>query len=277
MKCGCLMFAHDGTIDYGSQAVLAARLAKKHLDVPVSLVSDHDTISNIRKKFANLPFEHIIEIAKPSNNNIRFLGGETLEFLNTSRSSAYDLTPYDRTLLIDTDFLIFSNQLSKYWDVDKEFLITPGMLEITKDVNPCGYRVSPNTIEMLWATNIMFSKTPDVKMIFDLVDYIKEEYEYFSHLYEFDAVQFRNDYAFSIACHILSGHGCEPVHGTLPVPVFYIDKDRIVGIQSNDQITFLVDNNSKPIVSKCQGQDVHIMNKRDLLAHLDKLMELTNE
>lgn len=277
MKCGCLIFAHDGTLDYGSQAVLAARLAKKHLRVPVSLISDRDTIASIQQNFTNLPFEHIIEIPKPTVTNIRFMGGKTLDFINSSRSSAYDLTPYDRTLLIDSDFLIFSDQLGKFWDLEQDFLITPGMLEITKNINPAGYRISPNTIEMLWATNIMFSKTPEVKLIFDLVEYIKQEYEYFSHLYEFDAVQFRNDYAFSIACHILSGHGCDPVHGTLPIPVFYIDKDRIVDIQSNDQITFLVDNSSNPIVSKCQGQDVHIMNKRDLLDHLDRLMELANE
>lgn len=47
MKKGCLIFAHDGSIDYGSQAVLAAKLAIKHLGVPVSLVTDADTLSLI--------------------------------------------------------------------------------------------------------------------------------------------------------------------------------------------------------------------------------------
>ena len=106
MKNGCLLFAHNGDIDYGSQAVLAASLVRKHLDVPVSLISDKETIKDINSKFKNLPFEHIIEIEKPNSNNKRRLYDteskdyKIFNFINSNRHSAYALTPYDRTLVM---------------------------------------------------------------------------------------------------------------------------------------------------------------------------------
>lgn len=275
MKKGCLIFAHDGDIDYGSQAVLAASLVNKNLEVPVSLAADKLTIGNIKSKFSTLPFDQIIEVEN-SSTNFRNLSNERVEFKNNSRSRAFDITPYDRTLLIDSDFLVLSNHLNKYWDNKYDFLITPGMLELQQDkVKPKEYRLSQNSIKMVWATNIMFSKTPEVKMLFDLVDFVKQEYSYFSQLYEFDPYPYRNDFAFSIACFIMAGFPNTPWHGELPVPLFYRDTDEILTVENNE-INFLLKNinGNDYILSKCRDQDVHIMNKRTILENLDKLLEL---
>ena len=44
MTNGILIFAHNNReVDYGLLAVISGGLAKKHLDVPVSLVTDHST------------------------------------------------------------------------------------------------------------------------------------------------------------------------------------------------------------------------------------------
>lgn len=282
MNKGCLLFAHDGEVDYGSQAVLAGALAKKNLGVPVCLVTDSETLSNIKSKFAELPFEHIIQIEKPETNNKRRLklegqeDYETVGFINSNRASAFELTPFDRTLIIDTDFLILSNKLNQYWDCDSDFMITPGMLELQENITqPTEHKLSDVSVNLLWATNIMFSKTPEVKMLFDLVEYVKQDYFYFSQLYEFNKDQFRNDFAFTIACHILSGHGIDKFHGELPVPLFYIDTDSIIDVGTDGDIKFLVKTRQgTDVVSHCKDQDVHIMNKRSLLANLDKLMRL---
>lgn len=278
MSNGCLLFAHDGKLDYGSQAVLAAKLATKHLKVPVSLVTDEQTLSNIKNKFSELPFDKIILVERPEATNLRKMSGVsgTIEFINSNRSSAWDLTPYDRTLIIDTDFLIFSDALNKYWDYPSDFLITPGMLELQEEyIKPTDHKLSETSIRLLWATNIMFSKTEETKLIFDLVSYVKQEYTYFSHLYEFANYQYRNDYAFSIACHILSSHGLDPVHSELPVPLFFIDTDEIVDVKDNGQINFLVKTRKgNHILTKTVNQDVHIMNKKNLVDNIDKLMGL---
>lgn len=316
MRKGCLIFAHDGTLDYGSQAVVAAELAIKHLGVPVSLAADADTINNIQERFDRLPFDQIIKIDRPASTNKRQLTDhdvsavnlaldhfkniaksvqsemleksisvkppkETVDFINDSRVLAYNITPYDRTLILDSDFLIFSDQLNKYWSAPYDFLISPGMLELQQNtIGPKDYELNPYSIRQLWATTVMFSKTEDTKIFFDLLQYIKEEYNYFAHLYNFDPRQYRNDFTFSVACHVMSNHGTAPWHGELPVPLMFTDADSIDDIKNDGQITFVLSDLVRPndyLLAKTQGQDVHIMNKRDILKHLDRLRELAHE
>jgi hypothetical protein len=279
MNKGCLLFAHNGTLDYGSQAVLAARLAKKHLGVPICIVTDIDTMNAMTDRFkGDLPFDQMVIVEKPEVTNFRKMNGVNgvVEFNNSNRSSAWDLTPYDRTLIIDTDFLIFSDKLNDYWNSSYDFLITPGMAELQEEfVKPTDHKLSETSINLLWATNIMFTKNQETKLIFDLVSFIKQNYSYFSHLYEFLTDQYRNDFAFSIACHILSGHGMDPIHGELPVPLFFIDTDEIIDVKENGQINFLLKTRlQKSLLAKCIGQDVHIMNKKSLIENIDKFLEL---
>jgi hypothetical protein len=47
MTQGCLIFAYDGQIEYGCQAVLAARLVHKHLNIPTTLVTDQNTADKL--------------------------------------------------------------------------------------------------------------------------------------------------------------------------------------------------------------------------------------
>lgn len=326
MSKGCLIFAHDGTLDYGSQAVLAAKLVIKHLGVPVTLVTDKATIKNLEKKFSKLPFESIVKIDKPKTKNKRLLTDysaiaanrdgklelakfkeklvmhklpeeqleyfsqveklivpqpvkETVDFINDSRSLAYELSPYDRTLVIDSDFLVFSNRLNQFWEHYQDFLISPGMLDIqAHDIDPKKYQINPYTIDMLWATTFMFSKTKETEIFFNLLKAIQKEYEYFAHLYEFDPVQYRNDFSFSIASHILGGHGVDKWHGELPVPLMLSDADRIVAIKENE-ITFLLKDAAQEddyLLFKTSKQDLHVMNKRDIIANFDQLLEMAN-
>lgn len=279
MTKGCIIFAHDGDIDYGSQAVLAAKLATKHLKVPVSLISDQQTIYNIQHKFDQLPFDQIIQVDLPANTNKRNISNTVVSFINTNRASVWDLTPYDRTLVIDSDFLIFSDTLNKYWNDDHHFLITPGMLDLLDDSGERAYKLSQYTINMLWATNFMFTKNNETKIFFDLIEHIRAEYSYYSRLYEFNDDQYRNDYAFSIACHLMSNYGLASWHGDLPCPLIFKLTDDIVDIKPNSQITFLVKEYQFEdyYLAKSINQDIHIMNKHSLLENLSKLLELTND
>lgn len=277
MTRGCLMYAHDGDIDYGSQAVLAAKLAIKNLKIPVSLITDKITLDNLKSKFDLLPFDHIIQVERPNNNNRRSLDGKSVQFINTNRASAWDLTPYKRTLLIDTDFLIFSDILNNYWNTQFDFLITPGMHELLENKNLNDYQLNPYTIDMLWATNILFSKTSETKILFELVEHIRSNYHYYAGIYQFNPYQFRNDHAFSVACHIMGSHGLEQWHGKLPIPLLFKDTDLIVDVKPTGQITFLIDNLASCYVARSIDQDIHIMNKNSLLDNLDQILELAND
>ena len=166
MTKGILMFAHNGPeVDYGTMAIIAGGLAKKNLSLPVSLVTDKWTIEWLREinmfSRAEEIFDKIIEVEKPRTNNKRKLhdgfNGQVVPFVNSNRYSVYELTPYDKTLLIDTDYLIFSDNLNQYWDIDASVMMSCSMNDITGErAGVLDNRVSETGIHMFLATTVMF-------------------------------------------------------------------------------------------------------------------------
>lgn len=267
MKTGCLIFAYDGDIAYGPQAELSARLVKKYLKIPVTLVTDNDTLKTVNKDIFDS-----IKINSINSNNTRILNGQTIAFKNINRSHAYDISPYDRTLVIDSDFLVLSDNLKTYLNSNRPFMICEGMNDfLQRDKN--NKFLHPASIPMLWATNIIFDKTPEVKSIFDFVDHIKENWEYYGALYKFDTRRFRNDYAFSVACHVLSGFGIDKAYELIPPPVLFTDKDQLMQIKDKS-LTFLMGGN---VLVRTKGQDIHYMNKHELLSNIKLLEELVDD
>ena len=285
MKKGCLIFAHNNRqIDYSLLALISGGLAKKNLKVPISLVTDKSTVDWMHE-FGSLPkakeiFENIIIVDRPVTNNTRKLSdgleSSTVPFINSNRHSVWELTPYDRTLLLDSDFLIFSDNLGQYWDVDESLLISHSMNDIKGDrVGELDKNVSETGIHMYWATTVMFTKNSETKLFFDLVDHIKINYKYYSDLYRFNPLQFRNDIAFSVAKHILNGYR-ETDNICLPPINTVIDKDILCDV-SNDKLTFLINdllNQEKYIAASSKNRDIHIMNKQSIIRNSKKLLEL---
>jgi hypothetical protein len=107
---------------------------------------------------------------------------------------------------------------------------------------------------MLWATVIIFKKTDRAKRIFDTVKYIKQNYQHFCNLYRVDFLNFRNDYAFSVAVNQVNGNIQQNfLPGKLPT---------LPGVAKVLQITdtsvvFKYDNK----ISYIENQDVHILDK----------------
>lgn len=285
MTNGVLIFAHNNpNVDYGSMAIIAGGLAKKNLNLPVSLVTDKWTISWMKEsntwEKANSVFDKIIEVEKPVTKNTRILhdgfDSQTIPFENSNRFSAWDLSPYDKTLLIDSDYLIFSNSLNEYWDIDTPVMMSHSLNDITGDRSGVlDKRVGETGIHMFWATTVMFDKSQESKFFFKLVDFIKDNYRYYADLFRFNSKQFRNDIAFSVAKHIMNGFETDFVY-TLP-PVFSVfDKDILIEIKDNS-LVFLIDkpNNCGSFwAATTTNTDVHIMNKQSIIRHKDKLMEM---
>jgi hypothetical protein len=287
MTRGVLIFAHNNKdVDYALMSIISGQLAAKYLQVPISLITDKFTIewmkeSKIYQK-AEALFDNIIEIEKPITDNQRNLHdgieNKLVPFINSNRCSAYELTPYDRTLLIDSDFLIFSDTLSNYWDVDSDVLISAAINDIY-DQKRVGYHdryISDTGIHLYWATTVMFSKSEYSKTFFDLVDQIRENYEYYSDLFRFDNRQYRNDIAFSIAKHILDGYETDTTL-TLPPILSILDKDVLLDVSTSGKLTMLISTNldSNYIAAAATNLDIHIMNKQSLIRQADKLLEIT--
>lgn len=285
MKKGILIFAHNSEqIDYARLAIISGRLAKKNLNVPVSLITDIHTkqwmIDDGIFSVAEEIFENIIITEMPPNYQHRNLhDGKTrksVPFKNFNRASAFDLTPYDRTLLIDSDFLIFTDALNSYWEVDQDFLISEKIDEIFENrVGFLSKKVSDVGIPMRWATSIMFTKNKRVETIFKLVDYIRENSNYFSDLYQYTDKVFRNDRAFSISLHTINGFQNIDQY-FLPATLTFYDVDDICQINNDGSIKFLVDDirNGKYNICSISEKDIHIMNKFSIIRNYDKLIKL---
>jgi hypothetical protein len=285
MTRGVLIFAHNSPdVDYGLMSIIAGGLAKKNLGVSVSLVTDIGTLNWMEESGtiikAREVFENIIEVKRPYTKNTRTLHdgfeSKVIPFVNSNRYSVWELSPYDQTLLIDSDYLIFSDRLNEYWEVDAPVMMAHSMTDLTGDRGGIlDNRVSETGVHMFWATTVMFDKSPESQFFFKLVDFVKDNYIYYADLFRFNPKQFRNDIAFSVAKHIMNGFETEFAY-TLPSILTVFDKD-ILHTVDKDRLTFLI---SQPQdvaafwAATTRGTDVHIMNKQSIIRNKDSLLEL---
>jgi len=283
MTKGILIFAHNNEqVDYAKLALVSGSLAKKYLKVPISLVTDKHTLEWIEKskldKDVDNVFEHVIEVPPLVTDNNRYLydgkDKSLVPFANINRCSAYDLTPYDKTLLIDSDFLIFSNALNNYWDVCDDILIAESVVDAVGQhrLGHLDHHISDTGIKMRWATTVMFEKNEKARRFFNLISYIKDEYEMFADLFRFNPLQYRNDISFSIAKHIMDGYTeADTYH--LPTLLTALDRDILIDVKNNDLI-FLFDEKNETFAGKIQGRDIHIMNKQSLIRNASNILEI---
>lgn len=285
MTRGGLIFAHNSRdVDYALLAVISGGLAKKHLGIPLTLITDMSTVAWMKESQiwdqANSVFERITTVERPITDNTRRLSdgkeSKTVPFINADRATAWDLTPYDRTLLLDCDYLIFSDQLNNYWDIEESLLISKSMNDIRGDrVGFLDKNVSETGVHLFWATNVMFTKNQESKNFFDFVKYIRDNYNQYADIYRFDPRQFRNDIAFSVAKHFLDGFETN-LQNTLPPILTVIDKDMLYDVKGEKLLFLIADNLNEDKFNACTitGQDVHVMNKQSIVRNKEKLLEL---
>jgi hypothetical protein len=274
MTQGILIFAFNSDgVDYVKMAILSAKRAKKFLNRPVSLVTDSK--KHLMDNFPNdvAVFDNIIESIDNTTQTKRFYNGSNTftkyVWKNSNRVDCYTATPYDETLVIDSDFIINSSFLSYVWEQPNEFLIYAKHNDLAGWRNTSEFEfVSEQSIPFYWATVFYFKKSKHNESFFSLIRHIKENWIYFVKLYQLNSTKFRNDIAFSIAIHMMNGF----TTGNFATPIankltYTLDRDFL--IKQNDQsMTFLVQaNNSTDTYTlvKTANLDVHVMNKSSLL------------
>lgn len=285
MTQGVLIFAHNSReVDYALMSVISGGLAKKNLGRPVSLITDAHTLSWMREsgidEKAKSVFENIIEISKPKENNTRKLADgmstKIVPFVNSNRCDALELTPYDRTLLIDSDFLIFSDRLNAYWDTATSVMIAPCMIDVRGDrIGVLDTWIADTGIPMYWATTVMFSKNKESEIFFKLVDFIKKNYDLYSSIYRFNPGMYRNDISFSVAKHILDGFETLS-ENNLPGVLTSQDKDLIYDVAETGIKLLMADpmSDDKVTIGNFLDTDLHIMNKQAIVRFADKLLQM---
>ena len=204
-------------------------------------------------------------------------------FNNQNRILSYQYTPYDETILIDTDYIIMNDNLDSIWGNSEPLLMNRKALNL--HCKPFGSieekRLSQYGIPMYWATLVYFQKTEYTKIFFDLLDYIRKEYNFFQFLYGFNGNYFRNDFVFSIAAHMLNGFYKD---GVRSFPEDYIltehQKDSIAKIKKHNEIIFLANHIKEPwknTLVNIKEMNVHIMNKKDFISKSEQFIDLCME
>jgi hypothetical protein len=277
MTTGAILFAqNNSTVDYIKLAVFAASRVIDHLDIPVSIITDNQQW--LVDHYPDHPFDQIIEIALDTAPQQKYfhdgtLASHKLDWKNKSRSSVYDLTPYDRTLVIDSDYIISSSILKTALINEHDFQIYSKSFDLASWRATLEFsRINQYSIPFYWATVFIFNKNSITQCFFDLIAYIRHNWLYFRNLYSIESYVFRNDFAFSIAIHIMNGKTNGEFAVELPGTMSYsIDKDILVNIV-NDKIHVLLEKQNHPgeyILSKTQGIDLHVMNKLSLSRFID--------
>lgn len=289
---GFLMFAHNNSeIDYGKIALVNASAIKKNLkENKVAIVTDQGTLDWLIKdngqEVVDKLFDHIIIIdhdevkknATPKKFNDTHHTNKTLMWYNATRSDAYDVTPFDETIMLDGDYIIQDNSLDLVWENDEEVLINKDARTILhKPMRESERRLSNTSIEMFWATLVYFKKSDKARLLFDTIKHVKDNYNYYRYVYEFPGRLLRNDYIFSIAIHMLSGFMANDEFKTFPQDYLLtsFDTDDIIEAGSN-YIIFLsqdIHDKSRTVPVRVSNINVHIMNKYALLRFANNILK----
>jgi hypothetical protein len=203
-----------------------------------------------------------------------------LPWHNRTRSDSYAISPFEETLLIDADYLILDDTLNGVWGSAHDILLNRRVVPLHHDTLPTQEIWLDSTgIEMCWATCVYFRKTPTAAIFFDIIQHVREHYDYYSMIYGFPVQLYRNDYAFSIAVHMISGFKrCDEI-ATLPSPFLFtsFDCDELIDVPDKDDLTFLLNDPKERwrfTLTRTKGISVHVMNKFSLVRQAYKLLEL---
>ena len=106
MTKGVLLFCFDTQdIEYHKILERCVALIKKNLQLEITVITNHETFAKVKPLgFVNY------KLIEPEKGNTK-LGKE---WNNVDRHLAYELSPYDTTLVMDIDYFCFTDNLSNF-------------------------------------------------------------------------------------------------------------------------------------------------------------------
>lgn len=260
MTTGALIFAYNNDqTDYVSMAAWSARNIRRHLDIPVAVVTDSVPADGL--------FDHVIVQGSQSVNTRYFSDyGTHVTWHNTNRASALELTPWDQTLVLDADYVVASSDLTKVLNSQQDFLAHSWAYDITGLNDFLGLNYFGNyRMPMSWATVMMFRRSQHAELIFDSMNMIRDNWAHYCNLYANTKTTYRNDHALSIALGIVNGHTTH--HNSIPwgLASLTLQHDLQQISPDNYRVNF-VNLEQKPQWISIRNQDFHAMGKQQLEA-----------
>jgi hypothetical protein len=238
----------------------------------VSLVADKQTIESLEQKGLVKYFDRIIgsEISYAQSKRYQ---EKQLSFHNYDRCSAWDLTPYNETMVMDTDIVIQSSAMNKVWNSHDDLIVCRKSVDAfdVHSIRSEFLRLSNPGIDFYWATQFYFRKSEESHVFFETCKWVRANYDWLRSVYGMSRL-LRNDYIWSIALHELGGAQNAAWCPTLPWTLAYASDKVNIHSMTDRSITLY---NELFGVRRVQNHDIHIMNKFDLVLLATK--ELNNE
>jgi hypothetical protein len=242
---GVLVFANNtDTIDYIGIANKTIQLAKHHLGIETLVVTQdyQTTYTNARTD---------IDTEK------------SVQWNNFGRHRAWEVTPWDETLVIDADYLVTTPRLLTLFDSPSDLVLCHQNNYLYEDPDPKCY------LPPVWATVFFFRRTERNKLFFDLVGKIERNWIYYRILFGLPYRNFRNDLAFAMAERIMHGYQL-PQHTQMPWAITTIEKPLLdININTDWMVV-----RTKERADVLPRQDLHVMSKQWLQSEkLDHFIE----
>ena len=260
MTRGVILFAFNSPkYNYYEMALHTKKRVEHFLKLPVTLVTDEDSIP---ADYENHGWDQIT-FTSPDKDNFRDWG----MWINKGRYMAYELSPYDETILLDVDYVINSDKLLTLFDIDTDFCCH-NKTNFLMHPNAAQEVLSAYSYETLWATVVMFRKSNRAEQIFQCLEMVQKNYDHYANIHNFIAGVYRNDYALTIALRIVDGHYSNPIN-FIPWNLLHVGKNtqvhRDIEEEFNTQYTVMFDNWQRGKIRKeyitIKDMDFHVMNK----------------
>jgi hypothetical protein len=258
MTTGVLIFAFNNEkIDYLAMANWSAKNIRRHLGLPVAVVTDRLVPSEYQ-------FEQVIP-AQPEGLHTRKFEDLDREvtWYNGNRVDAYKLSPWKTTLVLDADYVVASDQLKTILKIDQDFIAHRWAYDVTNHPNFNEHNFfGQYRMPMWWATVMLFRRSKTTQMIFDTMQMIRENWDHYKALYSTGRTVYRNDFALSIALGVVNGHTQN--YSEIPWALASVTHDQKLSQLDTDvyRVDYISQDN-KPKYIKLQ-QDFHAMGKAQL-------------
>lgn len=290
---GVCFFAYNNKdIDYVKLALLAALYVKKFMKnnntCLITQEGDYNYLVSSRgQQLVDQAFDEIVFTTVKHKQNLRTHFDSpwskfTSEFKNSNKHLIYEYSPFDKTLLLDIDYLVRNDSLDYLFDTDTNVAMYQQAKNLKHEV-PYLYEryLNPVGVPMWWSTVVYFDKSDVSEMFFDIWAHVADEYDFYKFLYNFPGQLFRTDYCVSVATHIMNGMGAGDMIDEIrdKTMVFMDQKDELVEVKSPTDFIFLANDRKEPwkdIATRNYNDNIHMMNKRSIDRNYHDLLEKLN-
>lgn len=261
MNKGALIMAFGNDhVDYVALAAWNASNIRRHLDLPVAVITDDVGLHGAA-------FDRVILADPPSGSGVRNLSGtHPAAWHNTNRVDAYERSPWDRTLLLDADYVVASSSLRTIIDHGPAIATHRWAHDATErdDFSTMNF-FGDFRMPQWWATVMIFDRGDQANVIFDSIRMVRDHWQHYQRLYSIRSSLYRNDYALSIALNIENGHTLETTD--IPWSLATVMPDCDICVLDRDQYRIdYRDAQNRARYITTNGQDLHVMPKKSLEA-----------